>query len=191
MARNLWNLYALFLRGKKNTTNSSVYNLPQTSVSSIPVRQQIPVINKTFILAGNPKTPNSEPLLCSSVNNHNTSKTLEHMSRSKSNDSYFNNHSEQKGGGQKNRDNKNKKSFKSDEILPIGILLFAGGSALQNLNDQQHELDEVEARLWNQPSSSEPEVISYISDSVFFVDVDSDFLLVQCKNQLVFLGVLS
>lgn len=179
MARNLWNLYALFLRGR-NTTNSPIHSFPRSVVS--PQRESpVGVSDHSTKRAEIRTLKNSSCYLSErSSSNFTVSYNSQQLLKSKSSDSYFasskrglghrdirhsltsswdgrttqqNSGNSNDQGGHKNNRNKRTESV-SDKVLPIGMLLFAGGAALHNLKNQQNELDEVEAKLWNQPSRS-------------------------------------
>lgn len=169
MARNLWNLYALFLRGNKNTANSFTQN--QSVSSGLPSSGHLfpSSINQNFANLRGSTTANPAPasgLLTLTKSNSSESYFAKNGDYdysafvnvggggSSKNRAKFKGGSENggRGGGQKTKD---KRSFVENEALPVGILLIGGAAAIHNFGNQQKDLDEVETKLWNRTS---PEV---------------------------------
>lgn len=167
MARNLSNLYALFLRGKSSKTQA----IPTSTLSSLSENVEPTGIGDPTNFASDFKKETFRKA-AGTVDYNKTEGNINKVLRARSSDSYFSNQnntsastlsffsknrvdnpkkfsSSSHGSNNNGKRNQNEeRTSLSDTALPIGVLIFAGVAGMEDLKNQNQEFNKVEAKLW-------------------------------------------
>ena len=158
MARNLWNLHALFIRRKHGKTTIDNISSPIAACVS----------------------PGISGINLSNSYSSDTNDPLKSLKRAKSSSSYFcpgerdrsnslgseRSCRDQKNGENRNGDKKRAKREHRFSDIVVPVLLATGVAGILESKKQQTELDEVQFKLW-QRNSADDEVCKSLNSNLY------------------------